>query len=474
MRSGMLWMGRSGKKFAVFVFLILASLLAACSVRGTPLPLPPLEERATPTRVYSCQDLDAPWNAGDWPHVLAALDALRAAHTSCGDVSLASKQYAAHINYAAALEQQSKISDAVREYRAALALDGRRQEALRALQRLNALPAPTPAPCAPEPLRAYTPTKTDTPFARVQGNKIFFDDARFRVRGVNYYPRNAPWQDFLGASDLDEIAREFDLIAARGFNTLRIFLWYDALFQCAPERAIPDARAFEKLDALFALAAARDLRVIVTLNDLPDFYFRPIYADWARYDAQTEFIVQRYRDEPLILAWDVRNEGDIDYGVTGASMPNATRAQVLAWLEHVTHLARAHDPNHLLTAGWLDAGLETAPYVDVLSLHHWSSENGLAEKIADLARASGKPVWVEEMGLAALGRQGERAQVQVLPRMIETAEASDSAGWLLWTAFDFYALPDDLASPEHRFGIWRNDLAPKPVVDALPLPTRQP
>jgi endo-1,4-beta-mannosidase len=222
------------------------------------------------------------------------------------------------------------------------------------------------------------------------------------------------------------------------------------------------------------LARARNLHLIVTLNDLPDFYFRPIYTDRSRYDAQTEFIARRYREEPMILAWDLRNEGDIDYGVTGKPMPNSTREDVLAWLERVSALVRAADRNHLLTAGWLQETMDTEPFVDVLSFHHWSSEDGIAERIASLREKSAKPILVEEMGLSSAGEEREIEQAERLEQMVRVVESEDAAGWLIWTAFDFFALPDDVANPEFRFGIWRNDLEPKPALDRLPIATRVP
>lgn len=111
------------------------------------------------------------------------------------------------------------------------------------------------------------------------------------------------------------MAAELDLIQAAGFNTLRVFLWYEPLFTCRPEAAIPNEAALAIVDTLFDQAGERDLKLIVTFNDLPDLTFRPLYTDWAHYDAQTVYLVRRYRNEPAILAWDLCNEGDLDYSL---------------------------------------------------------------------------------------------------------------------------------------------------------------
>ena len=138
------------------------------------------------------------------------------------------------------------------------------------------------------------------------------------------------------------------------------------------------------------------------------------------------------------------------------------------------HLSAANDSKHLLTAGWLGETIETAPFVDFLSFHYWSSDAGLADKIASLREQSGKPILVEEMGLPGVGADGEAEQAENVERMIQVVNSSAISGWMIWTAFDFFALPDELSSSEYRFGLWRNDLSPKPALDRLPIPTRIP
>jgi hypothetical protein len=104
---------------------------------------------------------------------------------------------------------------------------------------------------------------------------------------------------------MPEVATELDLIQQAGFNTIQVFLRYEPLFTCQPENAIPNNEEnFAKVDKLFELGCERDLKIIVTLNDLPDLTFRPLYSDWSHYDTQTVYLVRWYRNEPNILAWD--------------------------------------------------------------------------------------------------------------------------------------------------------------------------
>jgi hypothetical protein len=443
----------------LIAFLLTLSATLAC-VSTTPTTTPTLTQKPA-----TCADLDAAWATSDWPGVLRVLEQLQTHDIACGPEPLDVKRYAAHFSYAVALETNGEIDAAIKQYQAALALDGRRQEALNALARLNALPTPTPPACSPSELPPYTPTLSST-FVSVKESRIALGEEDFFIQGVNYYPRHTPWERFLTEGSLDEMVKELDLIAGAGLNTLRVFLWYEPLFTCAPEEAMPVPETFTKLDAIIALASERNLHLIVTLNDLPDLHFRPLYTDWGHYDSQTAFIVSRYRDEPTILAWDLRNEADLDYGARDGS-GRFERESVLAWLAHTAEIVRANDANHLITAGWWGDAAETVDAVDILSFHHWTDAAELESRIGALREQSRKPILIEEVGYPSWGEDGEAYQTETLTEVISTADQSRVAGWLIWNAFDFTPINGQPDSPEYHFGLWRTDLTPKPALDAL-------
>lgn len=453
---------------------------------ATPAPpalIGPATNRPTPTislspTALACAELDAQWGY-DWPAAIALLEELRATHQSCGQTPLAQTQYAAHFNYARQLEQGGQLEAAITHYQAALLLDPQRNEAVDELVRLQALPDPTPAPCpatvTPQPELPPTEPLDSAQLVTVRGNQLWFNEQPFLVRGVNYYPRQAPWHRFLKQATETDMAAELEVIHQAGFNTLRIFLRYEPLFICQPEVAIPNETAFAKVDTLFRLADERNLKLIVTLNDLPDLWFRPLYTDWAHYNAQTVYIVQRYRNQPHILAWDLRNEADLDYGVAPTHPARARRSEVLSWLAHISQLVRQHDSAHLLTAGWYGDPLETSPYVDILSFHHWTGAAALQARLRDYRQRTTKPLLLQEVGYSSWaaigsGRQPELAQAEMLGQVMPLAERERIAGWLVWTAFDFEPRPGEPLNQEHFFGLWRRDLSPKPALGRLPLP----
>ena len=467
-----------------WLMAVLAVWLSACQAPLLPTPTAPIPTRASSTSVpptptmapVSCSDLDTAWGQ-DWPRTIAVLQALVTQSASCGPEPLTSKTYAAYVSYGASLESAGDVEGATAQYRAAFALDPGRQEAWSALQRLGRLPDPTAAPCAPDrkPLAAYAPLDASGVYLTAQGRQLQLGGAPYTLRGLNYYPRHAPWRDFLTSAEPTEMAAELDLIQQAGFNSLRVFLWYDVLFTCEPQDAIPVAATFERFEALLRLAHERGLRVMVTLNDLPDLVYRPLYTDWPRYDAQTTFIVSRYRDEATILAWDLRNEGDLDYGGRSPLEARFTSAQVLDWLAHVGSLVRAADPHHLLTAGWWGDPVPTEPVVDILSFHHWSDATQLQDRVGDYLARSTKPLLLQEVGYhswasAPQDARDETTQAGVLRSVTETADASGLAGWMIWTAFDFEPPLGQASTHEHFFGLWHTDLSPKPALDALSIP----
>ena len=460
----------SDPKSGLLLASLLILILGACTTPTlNPLPastVTPLTSLVAIGEQLTCADLDSPWGTADWPRVLNILHRLQESQQSCGSESLKSKEYAAHFNYAAALETRGQRAEAIEQYRAALTINLHGREALTALVRLNALPTLPPPSCQPTEVSAYSPLSGDFVVTAERGFTL--GGRPFYLHGLNYYPRHAPWEAFLTSADMTEVAHELDLIAKAGFNTLRIMVWYEPLFTCTPEDAVPNAEGFAKLDTLIALAHEHNLRLIVTLHDLPDLYFRPLYTDYARYDAQTAFIVKRYHAEPTILAWDLRNEPDLDYGADGRPAV-ASSEDVLKWLAHSATLIRQTDQQHLITIGWWGDPTSADEFVDFLSFHHWAAASTLAQRIRSAQAASAKPLVLEEVGYPAWDQNSETQQAKSLQETIGVAENNGVTGWLIWAAFDFTPPAGQASNPEYFFGLWRTDLTPKPALTVLPL-----
>ncbi|MCP5101278.1 MAG: cellulase family glycosylhydrolase [Chloroflexi bacterium] len=464
-----------------FTLILICFVLLTASCRSS------VEEAAqillTPTAAlpipsntaYTCADIDSQWG-NNWPAVISVLDYLINQGQMCGEEPLLSKKYAAHFSYASLLEVNGELDAAISQYTTAFSIDANRVEALDALIRLDALPEATAVPCHSDLAPLPDPSPSEQPdqssFVQVQGDKLTLHNQPYQIKGVNYYPRQAPWHQFLSESDLSEVAAELDLIKQAGFNSIRIFFWYEPLFICQPEDAIPNEAMFAKTDAFIQLAKERDLRLIITLNDLPDLIFRPLYTDWERYDAQTRYIVRRYQNESAIIAWDLRNEGDLDYGAREGDAAEFSQDEVISWLAHSSALVRENDSYHLLTAGWWGDPSITEPFVDFLSFHHWYDTLSLQVRINRYSQSGEKPILLEEIGYhswldAPQDKRSEAEQAQLLGNAVALANAEEIAGWMIWTAFDFVPKAGQSSTYEHNFGLWRTDLTPKPALSQI-------
>jgi hypothetical protein len=461
--------------FLIFITLLMVSCQSQAEETSQILPTPLALTPTLENQGYICADVDAQWG-NDWPAVILVLDELVNQGQTCGEEPLLSKKYAAHFNYASSLEAVGELDAAIEHYTSAFLIDANRSEALNALTRLDALPEPTAVPCDSDlpPLPDPSPDEppNETLFIQTRGDELLLQNQPYQIKGVNYYPRQAPWHRFLLESEISEIAVELDLIEQAGFNTIRIFLWYEPLFICQPEEGIPNEEMFAKVDMFIQLAKERNLFLIVTLNDLPDLTFRPLYTDWERYDAQTTYIVRRYQNEPAILAWDLRNEGDLDYGVREGDTTAFTQDVVISWLAHISDLVRQNDPYHLVTAGWWGDPAITEPYVDILSFHHWYDTLLLQNRINSYVANSEKPILLEEVGYhswleAPQDQRSEEMQADLLGEAVKLAETEGLVGWMVWTAFDFVPKAGQSPNYEHYFGVWRSDLSTKPALSHI-------
>ncbi|MBE2196132.1 MAG: cellulase family glycosylhydrolase [Anaerolinea sp.] len=473
------WMFRTRRRPLIVLIgvLLIAAPLSAWIERltrfyGAP-PLPTYDLVLEMTARW-CGEVHAQWDR-DWEAVIAALEALHAQKSDCGDGKSPFEQlYPAYYNYGAWLEKQGRINEALSAYQKALEIQPGGREAALALRRRGALTPVALEICPPSEVEAalaaippYIPSGISW-FVHLEGGMLTVKGAPYRIRGVNYYPSRAPWRRFLTETDLETVGAELDLIQGAGLNTIRIFVWYEALFTCPGSGPVPKADVLARLDGIIRLAAEKGLRLIVTLNDLPDLLVTPLYTQPEAANAQTLYLVQRYRYEPAILAWDLRNEGDVD-SVRGYT----TTRTVIDWLRALALEVRAADPNHLITAGWNENPQITAGIVDFMSFHHWRSAENLRERIKQIRAVSDKPLLLEEVGYASPADTVERQMVN-LRAALSTAEAEGLMGWLIWTAFDFptsaTCIPPACPSPdnsEHHFGLWRIDYSPKPAVEML-------
>lgn len=307
-------------------------------------------------------------------------------------------------------------------------------------------------------LRAIPPYQPGAgAFVTVTGDQLRLDGARFEVQGVNLLPA----ENGIFAADIGVVGNDLARIAEAGFNTVRVFIPYGPLFRCPGHGAVAEPSAVAHLDAVLRLARAYDLRVIAVLHHHPDLTERPLYTTAGDTLAQTAYIVTRYRDDPAILAWDVRNGGDRDYALFG-------REVVLGWLSRTVAALRTLDTRHPVTAGWATDAEGTRDVVDIVSVQHFGPVDDLRQRVAGLRALTAKP-----LALVAFGASHHEAgQSEFIMKMIHAAEADSLAGWAIWATSD--TLPDPSCAvvtcdelSKAYYGIWRENGTPYPVIAPL-------
>jgi len=457
----------------VYVVILIISILTGCTAQLTN-PADVNFVTAIPTLDISnpallCENA-AEHEGDDWQRAIDALEALWQTGIVCSDGTPINKRlYAALLAHGAELEAQGNLTAAIEAYQHAIQYAEDDNRAAEKLTNLTDDATVSSTPCeantlveSPDTLNPYQPGTGD--FIQIADEQFTINGTLYTIRGINYFPRDTPFNRFLTETDVEVMNAELDIVQSSGINTLRLFLDYQALFDCQGEKLIANAENFQRLDAMLQTAIGKGFRLIMVLNygDKTRRYFE------TRNFATSEFVLKRYQDEPGIIGWDILDRGDTAY-----LQGNADKAEVLNWLAAGIQHARASAPDHLITAGWSQDSQSTIPLVDFVSFQHFAEYESLRQQIAVLRAETDKPVVLTAIGYSTL-EVDETAQRNLLFQSLEEAENNQLAGWMVYMAFDYPlsvtciepACPGE-ARPINYYGIWNTSYFPKLAVDAV-------
>lgn len=271
------------------------------------------------------------------------------------------------------------------------------------------------------------------PHSDVEENKILVDGQPYRIKGINYYPQLSAWNMFGVDFNAKIITEDFKKIKKMQFNTVRIFVGYEDF---GGAEVIPDK--LEKLKRVLDIAQENELKVIVTLFD---FYGNYEVLDWTLTHRHAEQVVTALKDHEALLAWDVKNEPDLDFDTRNKST-------VLAWLKEIIVQVKKYDPSHLVTIGWSDAKSASLlkNSVHIISFHYYGKISDFENSYLKLKSNTNKPIVLQEFGLPSsngfwspLGAsEQDQADYYVDFKAILN---KNNIHYLPWTLYDFKNIP---------------------------------
>lgn len=208
--------------------------------------------------------------------------------------------------------------------------------------------------------------------------------------GTNYFDPETGWAPKLWIMfDKKRVQDHFQKMSDIGVNIARIFLTTQS-FQ--PKSDVISKEGLEKLDTMIDIAKSHNIRLILTGPDhwegSPDYWKPDKYAGESALSALEFFwyeVANRYKNEPVIFAWDLLNEPEIfwksevmsekwrlwlkdKYGTDNAEIPEDRidkgndllyKYQLFReyiayeWTRRQVNAIRAVDPNHLITIGFI-------------------------------------------------------------------------------------------------------------------------
>ncbi|WP_040247275.1 glycoside hydrolase family 2 TIM barrel-domain containing protein [Psychroserpens mesophilus] len=257
------------------------------------------------------------------------------------------------------------------------------------------------------------------------------------IQGINYYPQDSPWDMFGDSFSEAIISKDFNIIKNAGLNMVRIFVQYEDF-----GKANVNPKKLEKLKRTLDLAEASGLKVMITLFD---FYGDYSVMDWTLNMRHAETIVSTLKHHSALLAWDIKNEPNLDFESRG-------QHNVTSWLENMINHVKSIDNIHPVTIGWSNTESATIlkDKVDFISFHYYEDVNQLETSIHALKREiPNKPIVMGEFGISSYSGfwkpfgSSEEDQANYYKKAQEII-AKTNMQYMSWTLYDFTEIPKEV------------------------------
>lgn len=292
------------------------------------------------------------------------------------------------------------------------------------------------------------PALTTTPqFVYSDGSKLLLNNSPIILKGLNYYPRDNPWNYMWSQWDGNKVQSEVGRAAILGSNTLRILIPYGEIYGWNNDKTgVVTPLYLDELRQMVQIAGNFNMRVIITLFDFSEGFPAAGTVEEKANLTYLKTIVSAFAGDDRVLAWDLHNEPD-NYQMWKIShQPDL----VLDWASRMAATIRQLDPNHLLTVGpgsyenlWYSdsQGRSFIGLSDIVSLHSYNSLD-FGNEVYHVREHTTKPILLEETGWPTGPISGdsnftESSQQRVYDLAISTVKQTSLVGFLGWTLSDF-------------------------------------
>ncbi|WP_299778962.1 glycoside hydrolase family 2 TIM barrel-domain containing protein [uncultured Formosa sp.] len=283
------------------------------------------------------------------------------------------------------------------------------------------------------------------------------------IKGINYYPQANPWDMFGNQFSTAIISKDFKIIKEADLNTIRLFVQYNDF-----GKANVDAKKLQKLKQTLDIAEAYQLKVVLTLFD---FYGDYSVMSYTLNQRHAETIVSTLKNHNALLAWDIKNEPNLDFESRG-------KDNVIAWLDNMIDLVKSVDDSHPVTIGWSNTQSASIlkDKVDFVSFHYYEDLELLDAAIKNMkTEIPNKPLVLQEFGLSSYSglwkpfgsSDTDQANYH---KKIQDIIAVNNLQFMSWTLYDFDNIPEDVVGwqpwrkqTQEHFGFINQDGKRKPA-----------
>lgn len=309
-----------------------------------------------------------------------------------------------------------------------------------------------------------------TGFVTRSGQDLMLNGAPYRFTGLNIYNANSVnnyWYTMGVGDGLDQALTAI----GPGKNVFRA--WFGQWLANPTGKGLD----FSVFDHTLAVARAHGYRVIVTLADqdgtwddginktLDSGWYQQGYrstvstvpSSWGARNGLTyrdfvRSVVERYRDDPTVLMWQLVNEAEAKRsdGSCPTATDDAAAVAIRGFADDMSRMIKSVDRNHLVSLGTIGTGqcgtsgpryqdVHSPAGIDVLEMHDYVSGqsligdqwNGMKLRL-DQARSLNKPLFVGELGIDPRDVGGQDARARVVGTKLRDQFDAGVVGVLAW------------------------------------------